>query len=310
MERRVARPWCGARCGLGVSMSARRCALLVALAFAGCTTDLVFDLADPAMPRAEDAGAARDASEADAAGPIVPTGPIGPTGEWQMTFREECAAPLDAQRVNTFLLAEDGLPVRTWNLRAEYVSDEQVSVSGGECRITAEPIAMGDREYTSGAISTGGLFAQHQGYFEARVWVPIGAGLWTMWFLRDAQSRWPPAIEIFNISGSSVSGGNAHFTTQYYDPDQNQHGAQIDVAEAFEGFHVAGVEWTDTELIFYFDGVERSRFTTDVEKLTMPMYPAINLSVHTGELDDPPPDATTPWPGVLRIDWIRVWQKE
>jgi hypothetical protein len=70
------------------------------------------------------------------------------------------------------------------------------------------------------------------------------------------------------------------------------------------------MEWTSSELICFVDGVERARFSAGADQLTTPMYPVLNLSIHTGELDDPPPDETTPWPGVLRVDWIRVWQKD
>jgi beta-glucanase (GH16 family) len=271
-------------------MRARWPAVLIGATLVGCSDDIVFQ------------ATGADPQERDAAVP----GPSGPEGDWRLTFGEECEGPLDPERINTFMTSQDGSgPSRTWDLRAEYMADENVRVADGECRILAEQRENGGRQYTSGTLNTGGHFAQREGYFEARIWPPAGRGFWTFWWLRDAEDRWPPAIEPFNFSGS-----NAHFSAQFYDPDGNQHGTQIEAQDLTLGFHVAGVEWTASELVFFLDGAPRARFSADAEKLSSPMYPALNLSIHTGELDDPPPDDTTPWPGVLRVDWIRVWQKE
>jgi beta-glucanase (GH16 family) len=263
---------------------------MIGAALVACTDDIVFRAAGPAREQTGDAAI---------------MGPIGPAGSWRSTFSEECDAPLDPDRINTFMTSGDGGPSRTWNLRAEYMADENVSVEAGECRIVAEQRASGDRQYTSGTINTGGHFAQTRGYFEARIRPPPGRGLWTFFWLRDAQDGWPPAIEPFNFTGS-----NAHYTAQFYDPDGNQHGAQIDSPDLTRAFHVAGVEWSATEIVYFLDGIEQERFAEDAANLTSPLYPILNLSIHTGELDDPPPDDTTPWPGVLRIDWIRVWEKQ
>jgi beta-glucanase (GH16 family) len=255
---------------------------LVVAALAGCTNDLSFRI-----PATSD-----------------PSGPVGPSGRHRLTFSEECDEPLDPQRINTFMPDTNGGSFRTWNLRAEYIADENVRVEGGECQIIAERRPNGGRDYTSGAINTGIFFQQSRGYFEARIWPPAGRGFWIMWWLRDHEHGWPPAVEAFNFSPD-----NPRFTTQFYTADGDQYGTGVDQSELTTGYHVVGVEWTASELIGFFDGVERARFSSGVEELSSPMYPALNLSIHTGEID-PPPDDTTPWPGVLRVDWIRVWQKD
>jgi beta-glucanase (GH16 family) len=170
--------------------------------------------------------------------------------------------------------------------------------------ITVRREQVEDRQYTSGALSTGGLFAQRGGYFEARLWPPAGHGFWTFFWLRHHDHGWPPAIEPFNFSNDAP-----HYTAQFYDPDANQHSARLETEVLTTDFHSVGVEWSDVELIFYLDGAEQSRIATDVEKLTTPMYPALNLSINTADFGAPVPDATTPAEAELRLDWLRVWAR-
>jgi hypothetical protein len=270
---------------------------LLALVLTSCTTELRFD-----APSA--AGAATGAGGSSAFGTGgSPSMPEGPAGAWLPTFAEECEA-LDPARIHAFLPDGAGDALHTWEPRGEYMDESNVSVQGGHCVITVRHESMGDREYTSGSLSTGGLFEQRTGYFEARLWPPAGRGFWTFLWLRSHDHQWPPAIELFSFSMDAP-----RYTVQFYDPDANQHGQQIDTDVLTTAFHTAGVEWSDTELVFYLDGAEQYRVTTDVEKLTAPMYPVLNLSINTGEFGAPVPDATTPAEAELRLDWLRVWSR-
>jgi beta-glucanase (GH16 family) len=267
-----------------------RCALenlLVCLVLAGCTNELRFDA--PATGAGAGGGAAS-----------LPEGPAGP---WVSSFAEECDA-LDPTHINAFLPDGSGEALHTWSLRAEYMDESNVSVQDGHCVISVRREQVEDRLYTSGALSTGGLFTQRGGYFEARLWPPTGRGFWTFFWLRHHDHRWPPAIEPFNFSNDAPN-----YTAQFYDPDANQHSARIETDVLTDGFHSVGVEWSDSELVFYLDGAEQYRVATDVAKLTTPMYPALNLSINTEDFGAPLPDATTPAEAELRLDWLRVWRR-
>ena len=74
-------------------------------------------------------------------------------------------------------------------------------------------------------------------------------------------------------------------------------------------FHVFGVERTPTELVWYVDGVERARTTEGAEHQD-PRFLSLAILIGTGAEPSDPPDATTPWPIEMAIDWVRVWERE
>ncbi len=262
-------------------MSWRVGLLLVGLVLGSCTNDIRFDEKQQ----------------------LAPLGPDGPSGEWEQAFVEECNAELDPDRINNFMPDGSGAHVHTWEPRGEYIDESNLSVAGGDCVITAEKLSMGGRDWVSGTMNTGGHFAQQYGYFEARLWPPAGTGFWPFWWLRAVDNQWPPSIEPFNMSIDQP-----HYTAQFYTVAGDHYGAGIDAEALTDGYHTLGVEWTESELTFYFDGVQGGQLSTGVANLTEPLYPILNLSINTGEYG-PVPDDTTPSSAELRIDWLRVWRR-
>jgi beta-glucanase (GH16 family) len=236
----------------------------------------------------------------------APQGPLGPPGKWRLSFAEECdAAELDRRRWNTFMVTGN-VEYRSWGQRADWMADENVSLQGGLCVITAENQPSGDRPYTSGTLNTARLFEQQYGYFEARLKPPAGRGFWTAWWLRDV-AGWPPAIDILTLMGEepTLLGTGLWWTGELGRESDSQ---SFEMEDLSADFHVYGVEWTATELIFYFDGQELRRTTRGVDSVQRPLFPTLNLSISTGEVGLAP-DASTPWPGRLEIDWVRVYEE-
>jgi beta-glucanase (GH16 family) len=71
------------------------------------------------------------------------------------------------------------------------------------------------------------------------------------------------------------------------------------------GFHAFAAEWKPGEVIWYVDGVERGRSTAGVP--AEPMYLIANLAVGGDWPGNP--ESTTTFPGVMEIDYIRVYQQ-
>lgn len=174
------------------------------------------------------------------------------------------------------------------------------------------------RKYTSGALQTKGLFAATYGRIEARIKLPAGKGLWpAFWAVGSDVDRvgWPESGEIdimenlgddpFALLGSihgpqaGVSRGYALTTT-------------LRSRESLaEGYHVYGVEWTPGEIVFTLDGIPYStrtraslpaRATWPFDK---PFFLILTLAV--GGTWPGAPDASTPFPATMRVDWIRVY---
>ena len=76
-----------------------------------------------------------------------------------------------------------------------------------------------------------------------------------------------------------------------------------------DGFHVYGLEWTEQELVWSFDGQPVWRRPND--GIAEDMYILANLAL--GNRDPkfiPDPDETTPFPGHFEIDYIRAYQRD
>ena len=68
-----------------------------------------------------------------------------------------------------------------------------------------------------------------------------------------------------------------------------------------------GVDWQPDSVTWYVDGTQVAQCTTaDGAISSTPMYLIMNLAV--GGSWPGPPNATTPFPAQMTIDWVHVWQ--
>lgn len=230
--------------------------------------------------------------------------PHGPRGTFSLTFEEDCEGPLDPAIWQTQMYVGDSA-FREWGQRADYMADEQVRIENGLCTITAEDRPTSDSSYTSGVLNTAHGFSQRFGVFEARMSVPVDAGLWPIWWLRDIDG-WPPAINIFNLQADPTEAPSVGYWWASDGVNQNE-SASLPPLD-WTQFHVFGAEWTADEIVFYIDGVETARHSAGVQAISDALYLTLNLSVGDGT-DAPLPDETTSWPAVMSIDWVRVFQR-
>ena len=161
--------------------------------------------------------------------------------------------------------------------------------------------------YTSGLAMTGGRkyekppgYTFTYGYAEAQIRVPRGKGFWPTFWLLPASYNSRPEVDILEARGSNPNrvNFNLHFTGvdtggSYTGPDYSA------------GYHTFAVDWQPSALAFYVDGVERWRYTGPGIP-SEPEYLVLNLAV--GGIYDGAPDASTPFPSSLDVDYVRVWQ--
>lgn len=152
--------------------------------------------------------------------------------------------------------------------------------------------------YMSGIITTQPSFSQRYGYFEMRAKLPRGKGLWPAFWLLPLDLSWPPEIDVMESIGDPSKVFTALHSTVTEAPVMEH---QISPDE----FHTFAASWDEREVIWYIDGREVFRKPTprDMHK---PMYMLANLAV--GGHWPGSPDASTRFPAVYSIDYIRAYR--
>ena len=176
------------------------------------------------------------------------------------------------------------------------------------------------RNYTSARLLTRNKFTQAYGRFEARIKIPFGQGIWpAFWMLGDDidTAGWPtcgeidimenigrePAIVHGTLHGPGYSGGNG-ITAQYALPSSQKFS---------DDFHTFAVEWEPNVMRFYVDGLlYKTRTPADLPAgktwvFNHPFFIILNVAV--GGNFPGNPDATTVFPQLMKVDYVRVYQR-
>jgi beta-glucanase (GH16 family) len=229
---------------------------------------------------------------------------------WKLTFSDE----FDGKSVD---------PAK-WNLRDPFETGrnnelqaylpDAFEVTEGVLRIIATrrpaDYAGKPRDYVSGMMTTAGKFSQRFGRFEIRARVPSGRGLFpAFWLLPDDPPRWPPEIDVFEVLGHDTR--TVHFTHHWFSDPANRirtsDGSNVFGADRARKFSVYRVDWSPGMIVWSVDGVEMFRSTRSVPS-DEKMFLLINLAV--GGNWPGAPDAQTPFPAALEVDWVRVYRKQ
>jgi len=178
----------------------------------------------------------------------------------------------------------DSLDCETWGgregvhrRRGGFWCLDVARVEGGMLHIptiySAEGMFGGPPGYYTAGIDTRQSFRQRYGYFEARCKLPKGVGQWSaFWMINE---------KIHEVDGTGHSGTeidiyespyyrrrlplfkNAITSNLHYDGYGPAHRmrnvGRFRVKNPYDTFHTYGLEWNESEYIFYIDGVESGR---------------------------------------------------
>ena len=160
--------------------------------------------------------------------------------------------------------------------------------------------------YTSGAVNTHHKYNFDYGYFEARMQMPKGKGMWPAWWM--LKDGWPPEIDMLEVLCSKPNELHVNF---HYGPAWNEHYSHEQVLNlgysTSDDFHTYGFEWTSDYMRYYVDGVQVGHDFTNKSaiKEATGMYMILNLAIDGW---DGKPDGSTQWPAEFKIDYVRAWQ--
>ncbi len=174
------------------------------------------------------------------------------------------------------------------------------------------PYNPANHPYLSGILTSYEAFKFTHGYAEMRAKVPGGQGLWpAFWLLNSHYVKDAPEIDIMEFLGHTPN--TAHHSYHYFDTKNNWARTSMPTANTVgpdftDGFHDYAVKWGPSDIVWYVDGIETHRTTNaDYRIANQAMYLIANLAV--GGNWPGPADATTPFPAVFEIDYIRAYKR-
>ncbi len=231
---------------------------------------------------------------------------------WYLTFDEEFeGGSLDQTYWNDHIWYEDPHPL------INYVVEDDV------LKIYPE------QGFVNRTVDTDGKFSQKYGFFEARLKLNRGLGVWPAFWLLSHEDDQRPEIDIMEAypGGGPDSGWgddnlnpvNYGFTLHKANEDYSYHEVpyskqmtdylpQLDLSD---DYHIYGVKWLEDTIEFYFDGQQIGEtFTYNDQYWNRPMY--ILLDLWFGSASGTPDESITPMgkSNSYEIDYVRVWQKE
>jgi len=210
------------------------------------------------------------------------------------------------------------------NNELQYYTDRAANarVADGLLSITARRENEGGMEYTSARLTTRGRFSQTGGRFEIRAALPAGQGFWPAFWMLPESSRyggWAASGEIDILEARGQDTRRIENTIHYGGswPDNTYTGSAytLPAGGRTTDFHVYAVEWDlgpQPMLRWYVD--DTLSWVTSEWWSSGGAYPApfdepfhllVNLAVGGNFVG--PPDAGTPFPGSMLVDYVRVY---
>jgi beta-glucanase (GH16 family) len=157
------------------------------------------------------------------------------------------------------------------------------------------------------------------GYFECRMKVPGGRGMWPAFWLNPQDATWPPEIDIVEIvnNGRDTTRNSFHFVHPGAKEPMPVASSRLDKQQTYrppfdyqDDFHTFAAEWTAERVRHFVDDVlvvDRAfRWVHKDGADAGPAHVLLNLAVGGTWPGSPTADAL---PAKLLVKYIRVWQR-
>jgi beta-glucanase (GH16 family) len=198
----------------------------------------------------------------------------------------------------------------------QYYRASNAPIQNSCLRITATSVPGGDKNYSSGGLSTMNTLRITRGRVEVRAKITPNQGMWPAIWLVEAtapifaeidileQLNHEPFYHISNHAWGRTPQELLIWGTSFIQPIPD-----------FDIFHVWGIDIYDSKLIYWFDGIKVYTFDriTDEGSFTgLPEVGAwliINLAIGDAGSWTGLPDGTTVWPNYMDIDYVRIYSR-
>jgi beta-glucanase (GH16 family) len=265
------------------------------------------------------------ALESSAPQPPHPSDDYTDMTQWVMTFNDEFDEPdVDTSKWHFDFAGGDrslsGNAERQFYMDSKYTGTcpaaraplyDPHTIKDGVLSITAVPTPDNVKPciwympYVSGMLRSD--YSQQYGRFVMRAKLTKGQGFWPAFWLLAVQRVWPPEMDPLEAFGDPNANGEGGVTKFHWGwVGKPGGGAWVDTGvDLTADFHVYAIEWYADRLEYYFDNQHVATQKPD-DTFNQPFYIIANLAVGGSWPGDP--DKTTPFPGVLQIDFIRAYK--
>ncbi len=247
-----------------------------------------------------------------------------PGSEWSLIWSDE----FNSETIDTSKWNFQVLPAGNFNEEWQRYTDssENAYIENEQLVIKAihEGTTHGLNKYTSARMNTANKFSWKYGKIAASIKLPYGKGIWPAFWLLGANidetggdTPWPQSgeidiLELYGTKDDAVIESNVHFANA--DGEHEMMGAvdyKLDEGIFADDFHLFELEWNKEEMIWFVDGNEFTRFditSPELSEFRKEFFILLNIAV--GGTYAGRPDASTPFPQYMYVDWIRVYQKD
>ncbi|MEP7075838.1 MAG: glycoside hydrolase family 16 protein [Acidobacteriota bacterium] len=178
----------------------------------------------------------------------------------------------------------------------------------------------GPCQYTSARLITKQKFDLKYGRFEARIKIPNGQGVWpAFWLLGNNIDTvsWPQCGEVDILENIGREPGIVHGTIHgpgYSGANGISSSYSLPANRSFaDDYHVYALEWSASQIQWSVDGhVYKTTTTSDIPAGSQwvfdhPFFVIMNFAVGGGWPGSP--DASTVFPQVMLVDYVRVYRR-
>ncbi|MCL4103878.1 UNVERIFIED_CONTAM: hypothetical protein GTU68_029195 [Idotea baltica] len=204
------------------------------------------------------------------------------------------------------------------NNELQYYKEQNVEVVDGLLKITAREENFGGSNYTSSRIKTQGKQSFEYGRIDIRAQLPYGQGIWpALWMLGDniTSVSWPACGEIDimeMVGGSGNKDRTTHGTIHWEENGSHAYSGQgksLSSGRLADEFHVYSIVWDQSSITWFLDDVQFH--VEDISSASRSEFQDkffFIFNVAVGGNWPGSPDATTVFPQVMAVDYVRVFQ--
>jgi beta-glucanase (GH16 family) len=234
--------------------------------------------------------------------------------KWELTFSEDFESKkLDQQKWLTKFFWGEALLNNSYSLASDnhwYTDGNNITIEKGILKIsTRKEKANGlswdskygfipkEFDYTSGIISTGNSFRQHQGRFEAKIKVTSLAGIYhAFWLVGD---KMLPEIDIFRKRGEGSTALQGAFFWENGEKGKAKKSiTTIGGLSLDSEFYILGVDWDEHKITWKINGIP---FKVETNNLPQGSVYLVLSSGVNGKIDE------SKLPVTFEVDWVKCW---